>query len=120
MPRDYTEDENKIIRDVFGPKTKPAAKKEDRLVAELAKLPPLEYEKRRQADADKLGVRVSALDQAVRKQQAHSYDEASALPHWKVEPWLDAVPGAELLATVKKEFERYIVLPPGAADALSL
>src|SRR5262249_2239151 len=72
---------------------------------ELAKLPPLEYEKRRQAEADELGVRMSALDQAVRKQQAHSHDEASALPHWKVEPWADAVPGAELLAAIRKEFE---------------
>ena len=40
--RDYTEAETKIINDVFGPKTKPAAKKEDRLIAELAKLSPLD------------------------------------------------------------------------------
>jgi putative DNA primase/helicase len=120
MPRDYTEGEKKIIDDVFGPKAKPAAKKEDRVIAELAKLSPLEYEKRRQAAAAELGARVGALDQVVRKQQAHSHDEASALPHWKVDPWADAVPGAELLADMRKEFERYIVLPPGAADTLSL
>src|SRR5262249_1612257 len=122
--RDYTEDENKIIRDVFGPKTKPpTASKEDQTVVELAKLrakSPLQYDKRRKETADEFGVRVSALDEAVRKQQAHSHDEASALPHWKVEPWADAVPGAELLADIGKEFEKYIVLPPGAADALSL
>jgi putative DNA primase/helicase len=118
--RDYTENEKKIIDDVFGPKTKPAAKKEDRIVADLAKLSPLEYEKRRKETADKLGVRVSAIDQAVRKQQAQSHDEAFALPHWKIEPWPNAVPGAELLAGIRKEFEKYIVLPPGAAYALSL
>jgi putative DNA primase/helicase len=119
--RDYTGNEKKILRDVFGPKAKPTAKKEDRIVAELAKLSPLEYEKRRQAAADELGgVRKSVLDQAVRKQQAQSHDEASALPHWKVEPWADAVPSAALLSGIRKEFERYIVLPPGAADALSL
>jgi len=79
-----------------------------------------DYEKRRKEKADELGVRMSALDQAVREQQAHSHDEASALPHWKVEPWPDAVPGAELLAGIRREFEKYIVLPAGAADALSL
>src|SRR5215469_1654840 len=70
--RDYTDDENKIIRDVFGPKTRPpAASKEDQTVIELAKLrarSPLEYDKRRKDTADALGVRVSALDEAVRKQ----------------------------------------------------
>jgi putative DNA primase/helicase len=120
MPRDYTEAENKIIRDVFGPKTKPAANKEDRRIAELAKLSALDYDKRRKPTADELGVRVSALDQAVRNQQTRSHDQASALPHWNVEPWDGAVPGAELLAGIRKEFERYIVLPPGAADTLSL
>ena len=120
MPREFTEGEQKIINDIFGAKAKPAAKKEDRVIAELTKLPPLEYEKRRQVAADELGVRMSALDQVVRKQQALSHDEASALPHWKVEPWADAVPGAELLVDIRKEFEKYILLPPGAADALSL
>jgi putative DNA primase/helicase len=123
-PRDYTEDENKIIRDVFGAKIKPpASNKEDQTIVELAKLrakSPLEYDKRRKETADELGVRVSALDEAVHKQGARSHDEASALPHWKVEPWADAIPGAELLAGIRKEFERYIVLPPGAADTLSL
>jgi len=118
MPREFTEGEQKIINDIFGAKAKPAAKKEDRVIAELTKLPPLEYEKRRQVAADELGVRMSALDQVVRKQQALSHDEASALPHWKVEPWADAVPGAELLVDIRKEFEKYILLPPGAADAL--
>ncbi len=116
--RDYTEAERKILGDVFG--LKPAANKEDRIVAELAKLSPLEYEKRRKETADKLDVRVGVLDQAVRRQQAHTHDEASALPHWKVKPWPDDVPGAELLAGIRKEFEKYIVLPPGAADALPL
>ena len=120
MPREFTEGEQKIINYIFGAKAKPAAKKEDRVIAELTKLPPLEYEKRRQVAADELGVRMSALDQVVRKQQALSHDEASALPHWKVEPWADAVPGAELLVDIRKEFEKYILLPPGAADALSL
>ena len=120
MPREFTEGEQKIINDVFGAKAKPAAKKEDRRIAELAKLSPLDYEKRRQAAADELGVRVSAVDQAVRQHQARSHDEASALPHWKVEPWADVVPSAELLTGIRREFEKYIVLPPGAGDALSL
>ena len=44
MPREFTEGEQKIINDVFGAKAKPAAKKEDRRIAELAKLSPLDYE----------------------------------------------------------------------------
>jgi putative DNA primase/helicase len=122
--RDYTEGEKKIINDIFGPKAKPApTNKEDQTIVELAKLrakSPLEYDKRRKETADELGVRVSALDEAVHKQGARSHDEASALPHWKAEPWADAVSGAELLASIKSVFEKYIVLPAGAADVLSL
>jgi hypothetical protein len=82
------------------------ASKEDQTVVELAKLrarSPLQYDKRRKETADEFGVRVSALDEAVRKQQVHSHDEASALPHWSVEPWPDAVSGAELLDGIRGE-----------------
>jgi putative DNA primase/helicase len=121
--REFTEEENRILNETLRTNKRDASKqssKDEQYIAKLAKLSPLEYEKRRQAAADELGVRVGTLDQIVRKRQAHSHDEASALPHWKVEPWGDAVPGAELLAGIRKEFEKYIVLPPGAADALSL
>jgi putative DNA primase/helicase len=124
--RAFTEEENRILNEVLRTDKRDTSKqstKDEQRIAELAKLrarSPLQYDKRRKETADEFGVRVSALDDAVRKQQAHSHDEASALPHWEVEPWPDAVPGAELLVGVRGEFERYIVLPPGAADALSL
>jgi len=125
-PRPFTEEENRILNEALRTDKRDTAKqpsKDEQRIIELARLrarSPLEYDKRRKETADEFGVRVGALDEAVRKQQAQSHDEASALPHWKVEPWADIVPSAELLAGIGKEFEKYIVLPPGAADALSL
>jgi putative DNA primase/helicase len=91
-------------------------------IAALAKLRntnPAEYEVRRE-QLKAIGVRVSALDKLVGKQQAQAGDDAAALPHWKVEPWKSEVGGAALLDDIKAVFEHYIVLPTGAGDALAL
>jgi 5S rRNA maturation endonuclease (ribonuclease M5) len=93
---------------------------DDELIAELAKLPPLDYARRREEEASKLSVGVTALDRAVRQHRAEASDDGSALPHWKVEPWDKEVATADLLNGIRIEFEKYIVLPAGAADALAL
>jgi putative DNA primase/helicase len=98
-----------------------AADPGEALIAELSRLGGLAYEARRVEAAAQLGgIRVSALDTLVRQARSQDDDEQAALPHWQVEPWNDSVPGGELLDAVKRVFEKYTVLPKGAAVALAL
>jgi hypothetical protein len=93
---------------------------DERLISELATLSPLQYAKRRKDGAVTLGISVTALDKAVTDQRKQSRDDDAVLPHWNVDPWSDEVPASDLLDDIKAQFETYIVLPPGAGDALSL
>jgi putative DNA primase/helicase len=93
---------------------------QDEVIAELARLKPLEAAKRLKEVAKKLGINVGDLRKAVADQRKQSQNADDALPHWKVEPWPNDVPGDELLDGIKELFEKYIVLPAGAGDALAL
>ena len=92
----------------------------DQAIYELSKLSKAAYERRRKSAARELGMRVDVLDKVIRHAQAQAEEEGTALPHWSVVPWSDDVPGAELLDNIQAVFERYIVLPAGAAEALAL
>ncbi|MFK7945452.1 MAG: DUF3631 domain-containing protein [Paracoccaceae bacterium] len=85
----------------------------------LAELTELEYESVREAEAKALGVRVSALDDAVKRYRKRS-GEAEAAPFSAVEPWPDPVQGSALLDSFVETFRRYCVLPDRAAEALAL
>jgi putative DNA primase/helicase len=90
------------------------------LLAELTSLDALTYEQRREGAAEKLKIRVGALDKLVRGAKAQTARAESELPHWKVEPSHEAVDCAALLANIERTFARYIVLPKGAGVALAL
>ena len=92
----------------------------DTEVNRLAKLSVIEYDREREAAAEKLGVRVSAIDAAVKAHRNETTEQANTLPHWNIEPVSEAVSGAELLDAIKAEFERYVVLPPHTAVAIAL
>jgi putative DNA primase/helicase len=91
-----------------------------KVIAELAALSEFAYQKCRKDKAKGLGISLSALDKMVKQHRATAADEEPALPHWKVESWPGDVSGAALLDDLKATFERYIVLPAGAADASAL
>ena len=93
---------------------------DDESIPALAELRELAYEKCRVEEAKKLGITVKALDKIVRQHRAQSQQEQATLPHWKVEPWPNDILGGDLLDDIKAVFERYIVLPAGAAETLSL
>jgi putative DNA primase/helicase len=98
---------------------------DDEHVQRLAALPPLAYERCRDAEAARLGVRVSALDKMVDakrpKNGAQTDDlQGRALKLAEVELWPDAVNGADVLSEVAETFTRYVALPAGSADALAL
>jgi putative DNA primase/helicase len=92
----------------------------DKILAELAQMDELTYQRNRDLGATRLGIGVAALDKLVRKERRISSQEAAEPPHWKVERSQAAVDGAELLADIQRTFSRYIVLPKGADIALAL
>ena len=94
-------------------------------VAGLAKLPPIEYDHRRQAEAGRLGVRVSTLDAAVERARVASDGGSDAKLQGRAlrldppEPWPDPVHGAELLDAIAAFVARHVFLPDRAPDALA-
>lgn len=89
----------------------------------LAKLPPLEYERRRKDATAALGIdRVAILDAEVenRRTPTAQTGQGTAVDLPTPDPWPDPVDGAEVLATAADVFSCYVALPAGAADALAL
>ena len=89
-------------------------------VARLAALEPLEYERVRKSEAERLGIgRIGELDKVVkaaRKNNEKSSDEMFPLE----EPWHEAVDGLELVRSLVEMFERFCVLPKGSAITAAL
>jgi hypothetical protein len=84
----------------------------------------LAYDRIRQAEAEKLGVRVTTLDRLV---QGPDHDNGNGKPGQgrplefpPLEPWPHPVDGANLLEDIAACFLDYVVLPESAAHALAL
>lgn len=88
------------------------------VVARLASLPPLDYDRERVAAAEKLGVRTSTLDRAVKAARDGAAD--NAIGFGEVEPWPEPVDPAELLADISGTVRRFIVCKPETAYAVAL
>jgi hypothetical protein len=84
---------------------------DERLVAELARLSPFEYDRKRKDTAKAIGITVATLDKAVAEQRGHANAKDADLPHWNVEPWPEAVCGDRLLNDLATVFSRYVILP---------
>jgi hypothetical protein len=96
---------------------------EKAIIARLAALGPLQYDRQRSRAAEELGVSVSALDKAVkeaRASEAHTKGQGRPLELPNIEPWDHPVNGAELLDDICKAIGQYVVLPEGSADAMAL
>lgn len=81
------------------------------VVAELAKLPLLEYDTRREEAAKDLGIRVSTLDAEVAKARpvdVENPDDAHADVVESLEPWSDPVDGAELADAIQATLSRHV------------
>ncbi len=96
---------------------------EKTLLNELAGLSPIEYDRRREAAADKLGVRVTALDREVdlrRPRHDDAKGQRRALLLLEPEPWPEPVDGAELLNKIVATLHRFLALPKYGAEAMAL
>jgi len=95
---------------------------DDALIAELARLAPLDYERRREAEAERLEVRVSILDKLVYAARSQCtpgkvIDDIGFPQH---EAWPEPVIGMELLDEISAILHRFVVLPKHAGTAISL
>jgi putative DNA primase/helicase len=92
----------------------------DEEIARLAKLGPVEYDQAREQAAQRHGIRVGTLDAEVARYRQCSVDTIDPLPHWRVDPLSEPVVSAKLLDDLAATFERHVVLPKYAAQALAL
>ncbi len=90
-------------------------------IARLAAMDPLGYDRERVPAAERLGIRVSTLDELV--EAARPMPEAAAgrgvaLP--EPEPWPEPVEAAALLRDLAAAVRRHVVMAPAAADCCAL
>lgn len=104
--------------------TKPQESDEENL-QRLAELPSLEYQRNRGAEAKRLGIRVSILDQLVDTRRKKSDMAEGELQGRKlnmpdVELWPETATGSDVLNEIALIFANYVRLPDGAAEVLAL
>ena len=100
-----------------------AAEGENAELMQLAALDPLAYDRQRRVAAEKLGCRVSTLDEMVTASRCvleNSSGDGAAVSFEAPEPWPEPVDGAALLQEMVATFGRFLTLPPMTADALAL
>jgi putative DNA primase/helicase len=89
-------------------------------VRRLAAMDPLERAKTRVEEAKKLGIPVTELDRLVRAERSQGRLQGSDPKIYDLEPWPTKVNGAEVLHEVANTFNRFVVLPEGAANIIAL
>jgi len=98
-----------------------AERDDEQELGRLARLSAVKYEREREAAAEKLGMRVSALDSAVAAERTQiAGDQTAFLGHWNIQPWPEPVDGATLLKELRSHFVRYAVVPQHADKAIAL
>jgi hypothetical protein len=93
------------------------------LIDELARLDPISYDRRREKAAEQLGIRVTALDEAVKQRRAKLADEAEEQPlfaHWDVKPWPEPVDGDALILALVRRIRCHVVMSIEAALTVAL
>ncbi|MBA7477128.1 hypothetical protein ES707_12526 [subsurface metagenome] len=122
LARQYLDDDGKYRIDKW---LKGDLELDDAQVQKLiAKLPILDYGRRRKGIAKKLGdISLGMVDQVRRGPAGETPEDTgqgTAVIFEDPEPWPEEIDGAVLLDDLRATFKKYIVLPDGAAEALSL
>lgn len=91
---------------------------EAKTIKRLAALSPIDYDRRRKAEAEALGIRPATLDKQVGL--ARKDNESAGLEFDDVDPWPHPVNPAELLHGVSAVVRRFIVCQQETADAVAL
>ena len=95
---------------------------DDAEIQRLAELSPMEYERKREAAAARLGVRASVLDAEVKQRRPKPEKDAkgSAVELYEPEAWAEPVNGAQLLDEIKAAILRHMVMGDAQAAAVAL
>ncbi len=91
---------------------------DDEVIARLAALKPLEYDRVRTVEAKALKVQVKTLDNMV-KAERESNNQGDS-PFADIEPWHEAIAPAQLLDEVASTIQRFIVLDKLQAQTAAL
>jgi hypothetical protein len=92
-------------------------------IARLSRLPPLTYDREREAAAKRLGCRVGTLDEQVRAERgetASTPGQGRPINLPESEPWHELVEGAALLDALSSTIREYVIISDVQADALAL
>jgi len=114
-----------VLAAIEGAPAEPFDETMEEAVNRLAALAPLEYDRRREAEARRLGVRLPTLDSEVASVRTASGGNAVSSPSdghllSDAEPWGEPVDGAELLDELADAVRRYLVIPTGGAETVAL
>lgn len=97
----------------------PSAKPTDQVIADLATLSAIDYDRARKDAAQRLGVQVKTLDDMV-KEARNQASPSAKLPFPTVEPWPEPVDPASIFDETVEIILRYVVMDTEAARAASL
>ena len=100
-----------------------AATDEQQLIDELARLSALDYDRRRDEAADRMGIRRGTLDDAVQARRAERAEETGPPPlfsHWIVEPWPESVDTGDLILAIVERIKRHVILRDEEALTVAL
>lgn len=98
-----------------------AGSDDEKIIAELAALPRLEFERVRKEKADELGVRVTVLSHMVAKERARLETENEEVEFLTdPDPWPEPVALAVLLDDIRTILRRHLALPKHADIAITL
>ena len=103
------------------------ATNDDAEITRLATLPLFEYDRERKAAAKALGIRTSLLDPLVKAERVNlglvdpnDNKQGRAISFPEIEPWPEAVDGAELLDGLANAIRRHVVFGEAARDTTAL
>ncbi len=86
----------------------------------LAALGRIAYDRCREEEAKKLGIRIGTLDTEVEERRPASSDNGPATMFEDPVPWSEEVDGDDLLMGLCQAFRRFLALPDGAAEVMAL
>jgi putative DNA primase/helicase len=93
------------------------------LIDELARLDSISYDRRREKAAEQLGIRVTTLDEEVKRRRAKRAGEAEEPPlfaHWADQPWPEPVDGDALILALVRRVRSHVVMSAEAALTVAL
>ena len=93
---------------------------EEAKIAELTQMSALDYEQCREAQAELIGIRVTALDKMVYAGRPKDADNETQDPFESVEAWPNSVNGADLLSDLRNTILRFCILPEYTAEIMAV